>query len=351
MRDPLSVPKQSLGEGSSIAVTVLPTPEAVIARFADDLLAEHEAAGRAGRPKVVFIVPVGPVGQFDLVARRCNAEKRSLRDLVIINMDEYLTADGLDWIPKTDPLSFRRHMDAHFYDRLDADLAPPPEQRVFPDPRDLDAVPRAIARFGGVDVCFGGIGITGHVAFNDPPEPGDPTSLAAFRVFSTRVVRLARETIVVNAVTAARGNIDRIPKLAVTVGMKEILESRKVRIYMTREWQCAVVRKILHGPVTEAVPASLLQEHPDAHVTLADHVGDLPEPALAGAAAGGQARDHGVRQPDRDGGDTRGLDPAALRGPSAPARRGAQDGGGEGRARPAPREPGPPSTSRRRRST
>jgi glucosamine-6-phosphate deaminase len=280
MRDPLTVPKESLGRGSRIALSILPTAEAVGARFVDDLLAEHEAARRAGRTKVVFIVPVGSAARFDLAARRCNAERRSLRDLVIVNMDEYLTPDGLDWIPPSEPLSFRRYMDVHFYDLLDPALAPPPEQRVFPDPRDLDGVPRALARWGGVDACFGGIGITGHVAFNDPPEPGDPISLEEFRALPTRVVRLSSESVTIAAVTAARGSLDRIPRLAVTVGMKEILGSRKVRLYTTREWQCAIVRKILHGPVTQGVPASLLQEHPDARVTISEHVSDLPEPAL-----------------------------------------------------------------------
>ena len=278
--NPLMIAKSDLGRGARIPVTVLRDNAEVIARFADDLLAEYRAALAAGRPKAVFIVPVGPVGQYDLLADRCNAERISLRRLVLINMDEYLTPDGLDWIPAGDPLAFRRHMDEHFYARLHPDLAPPPEQRVWPDPRDLDAVARAITREGGVDVCFGGVGITGHVAFNDPPEPGEDVSLDEFRRRTTRIVRLSRETLVINGVTAARGNLDRIPRLAVTVGMTEILGSRKVRLYMNREWQAAIVRKLLHGPVTPAVPASLLQEHPDAHVTIAEHVAEVPEPAL-----------------------------------------------------------------------
>ena len=49
---------------------------------------------------------------------------------------------------------------------------------------------------------------------------------------------------------------------------------------MNRPWQCAIVRKLLHGPVTAAVPASLLQRHPDARVVAADIVTDLPEPVL-----------------------------------------------------------------------
>jgi glucosamine-6-phosphate deaminase len=278
--NPLTISKAELGRGSPIALTVVPSNPDVIARFAQDLHAEYESTLAAGRSHAVFIVPVGPVGQYDLWARRCNAERISLRRLVLINMDEYLTADGLDWIPAADPLAFRRHIAEHFYGLLDRDLAPAPEQRVWPDPRDPGAVARAIERWRGVDVCFGGVGITGHLAFNDPPEPGETVSVEAFRRLATRVVRLSRETVLINAVTAARGNVDRIPKLAVTVGMKEILESRRVRLYMNREWQTAIVRKMLHGPVTAAVPASLLQEHRDVHVTIAECVSDPPEPVL-----------------------------------------------------------------------
>ncbi|HUF91778.1 MAG TPA: glucosamine-6-phosphate isomerase [Candidatus Limnocylindria bacterium] len=278
--DPLTVSKADLGQGSPIGLTVVPGHAEVVARFADDLFAEYHATLAAGRPHAVFIVPVGPVGQYDLLAERCNAERVSLRRLVLINMDEYLTPDGLDWIGAADPLAFRRHMEAHFYGRLHPDLVPPPGQRVWPDPRDLDGVARAIARFGGVDVCFGGVGVTGHVAFNEPPEPGEPASVEDFKRLGTRVVRLSRETMLINAITAARGNVDRIPRLAVTVGMKEILASRKVRLYMNREWQTAVVRKMLHGPITAAVPVSLVQEHPDAHATIAAHVAEPSEPPL-----------------------------------------------------------------------
>lgn len=278
--DPLSIAKEDLLRDARIPAEIVADDAAVVARFADDILAEYRAAKARGRDKVVFILPVGPVGQFDVVAERCNAAGESLADLVVINMDEYLTADGAGFIPTDDPLSFRRHMDDHFYGRLDPALAPPPGQRLFPDPGDIGAVPRAIDAHGGVDVCFGGIGVTGHVAFNDPPEPGETTTEEAFAALPTRVVTLSRETRLINSITTSRGNIDRIPALAVTVGMREILGARKVRIYMNRFWQSAIVRKILHGPVTAAVPASLLQRHPDARFVIADLVAELPEPQL-----------------------------------------------------------------------
>ncbi len=274
------MPKDQITKNSPIPVEILPDNDSLIARFADDILQEYLAAKAAGRERVVFILPVGPVGQYELLADRCNRERISLRDLVIVNMDEYLTPDGSDFIPMNDPLSFRRHMEDHFYKRLNSQLAPSPEHRIFPDPRNLALVPSVLERFGGCDACFGGIGITGHVAFNDPPEPGETMTLQEFKALPTRVVRLSRETRLINSVTTCRGNIDRIPTWAVSVGMKEILESRKVRIYLNRTWQSAIVRKILHSPVTPAVPGSLLQSHPDVRFVLADYVADLPEPEL-----------------------------------------------------------------------
>jgi len=278
--NPLKVSKENLGVNSPIPLEVLKDDTTVIYRFADDLMNEYQAAKNAGRQKVVLIIPLGPVGQYDSWAERCNSEGVGLNDLVLINMDEYLTEDGQSFIPLTDPLSFRKHMQEHFFSKLAPELAPPPEQLMFPDPKDPGAVPRAMAHYGGCDVCFGGIGITGHVAFNDPPEPGETISLEAFKELPTRVVRLSRETRLINSITTSRGNIDRIPEFAVTVGMKEILESRKVRIYMNRTWQSAIVRKILHGPVTPSVPASLLQGHPDVRFTIAEYVAEIPEPQL-----------------------------------------------------------------------
>jgi glucosamine-6-phosphate deaminase len=275
----LAVPPEALGRGSAIGVSVVADNEALIRRFADDLYEHYRAGLAAGRARVVFIVPVGPVGQFDRLAERCNRDRLSLDRLVLIGMDEYLTPSGA-YIAIDDPLSFRRHVEDHFYRRLDPALAPPAENRVFPDPGEPEATTRLIARLGGVDVCFGGVGITGHVAFNDPPEPDQPDDVEAFALLPTRVVRLSRETILINAVTAAKGNVDRIPRLAVTVGMREILASRKVRLFMNRPWQCAIVRKLLHGPVTARVPASLLRRHPDCHVTLTAEVAQLPEPEL-----------------------------------------------------------------------
>jgi glucosamine-6-phosphate deaminase len=278
---PLLIPKDAVGIGSQIPLETVPDPAALSERFANDLMAEYLNSKGSGRKKVVFILPVGPVGQFERWADRCNAERISLRDLVVINMDEYLNANATDFISIDDPLSFRRHMDRQFYNRLDPELAPPVDARHFPHPLRPEETGELIAAHGGVDVCFGGVGITGHLAFNDPPEPGQPMGLDEFANLPTRIVELSRETCLINSVTVCRGNLARIPRKAITVGMREILGSRRVRIYMNREWQCAIVRQLLHGPVTPDVPASLLQRHADARVVSADLVMEIPEPTLA----------------------------------------------------------------------
>jgi glucosamine-6-phosphate deaminase len=272
----LAVPPERLGLGSPVGITVLDDAAASARHFAAALADEYQAALAGGRERAVFIVPVGPVGQYDLLAARCNADRLSLRRLVLILMDEYLTEDGTR-IPPGDPLSFCGHMRRHLLDLIDPALAP---EVVVPDPADPGALPAMIARLGGLDACFGGVGITGHLAFNDPPEPGEPDDPDAFARLPTRIVTLSRETLAINAVTAARGNIARMPRRAVTVGMAEILAARKVRIYMNRPWHCAMIRLLLHGPVTARVPASLLQRHRDAHVVVTKEVTLLPEPDL-----------------------------------------------------------------------
>ena len=72
------------------------------------------------------------------------------------------------------------------------------------------------------------------------------------------------------------GEIAIIPRRAVTVGMKEVLGARRLRLYCNRPWQSSVVRRVLHGPITAACPASLMRLHPDAALSVADYVAQPP---------------------------------------------------------------------------
>lgn len=269
----LDITAAQLGLGQSVKVRVLGDMASIARDFAEAIVGEIIQAQRAGQGGT-FIIPVGPVDQFPILARLINEQKVSCRDVVFINMDEYVGDDGR-WIPETHPLSFRAYVKRSFYDLLDPALAPLPENRVFPDPHNPRAIQELIDARGGVDVCFGGIGINGHVAFNEPPELEGALSLEEFAALPTRTLKLSRETKTINSVTVG-GEISVIPKCAVTVGMKEILASRRLRFYCNRPWQSAVVRRVLHGPITAQCPASLLRRHPDASITIADYIAAPP---------------------------------------------------------------------------
>ncbi len=139
----------------------------------------------------------------------------------------------------------------------------PPEQRVFPDPENLERIPALIQELGGVDVAFGGIGINGHLAFNEPQPELTPVEFAAL---SVRTLDISRETITANAIGDLGGAIGAMPRRCVTIGMAQILGAKKVRLGVFRDWHRAVVRRAAYGPVTAEFPVTLLQNHPDAKI-------------------------------------------------------------------------------------
>jgi len=270
----LRVPAAELGRGTNIKLVVKSDLAAIGQAMADDMFAEILRARDEGK-NATLIIPVGPVEGFPILAQKLTREKISMHETVLINMDEYLAHDEA-WISLEHPLSFRAFMDRSFYSLLDPLLAPRPENRVFPDPANPGAIQALIDKRGGIDACFGGIGINGHLAFNEPPEAGETVTDEAFARLPTRTLTLSRETRTINSVTVG-GEITIIPQRAVTVGMKEILAARRLRLYCNRPWQSAVVRRALYGPVRAACPASFMRTHPDVRLTVAQYVAAPPQ--------------------------------------------------------------------------
>lgn len=273
-RAALEMSPQAIREGLADRARYFTSPDQLAAEFAAHLLDDFRNALGGGRERVAFIIPVGPVGQYQRLASTVAAAGLSLDRLTLILMDEYLDDRG-NWISESDPLSFRGHVKLALLEALPGRMRP---QLVIPDPREPENIAEVIQRNGGVEVCYAGVGITGHLAFNDPlPDVHDT---AYFADLPTRVVPLCEQTRLINAVTASRGNVLRIPRLAITVGMREILASRKLRIYMNRQWQSAALRRMAFGPVTAAFPASLVQLHRDWSLNALEEVVELPEPEL-----------------------------------------------------------------------
>ena len=219
-------------------------------RFAEDMADDIRACRSRGLPPR-FIVPVGPTGQYPFLCEILSREGLSLSDAWLYFMDEYCDAGSA--VPCEHPLSFKAVARDLLVARLPVDLAPVPSQVIFPDESNTGRLAGLIERNGGVDVCYGGIGIHGHVAFNEP-EPG-------VRDSDPRCVRLNDFTVTINAVRShVGGNLEAFRPYAFTLGMRQILGSRKIRLYCRNgcdfDWANTVLRLALFGEPGDDYPVT-----------------------------------------------------------------------------------------------
>ena len=265
MHDYYSYSMEKLAKESKIPVFAKSSSEEVFRLMADimaDTIVEHNKEGK----NTVFIVPVGPVGQYPFFVERVNKERISLKNVYFFNMDEYMV-DENTCIDENDRLSFRLFMKNTVYSKIDEELNIPESHRFFPIPEGRKAYTETLEKLGGPDICFGGIGINGHVAFNE----ADPTlSPEEFSALPTRTLEISRETVTSNAIGDLGGAIEDMPRYASTVGMKEILSARKIILGVFRPWHRAVVRRACCGEVSASFPVTLLQNHPDATILVND---------------------------------------------------------------------------------
>ena len=252
---------EELGKNAKVPLLKLGDSGEVFYEIALEMVNEIEKNNAIGR-RTVFICPVGPVGQYPIFVRLVNERRLSLKNCWFINMDEYLTDDG-EWIDESSALSFHGFMNRTVYSKIDPELVMPENQRIFPDPHDPDHIAKVIDELGGVDIAFGGIGINGHLAFNESQDELTPEEFAALH---TRVLAISRETRTANAIGDLNGAIDAMPKKAVTIGMAEILGAKKIRLGVFRDWHRSVVRQAAYGEGSAHFPATLIQRHPDAMI-------------------------------------------------------------------------------------
>ena len=147
-------------------------------------------------------------------------------------------------------------------------------QNLFENPDNVGYIPELIEKLGGVDIAFGGIGINGHVAFN---EPQDELTGEEFLALKTRVLDISKETRAVNSIGDLNGALDDMPHYCITIGIYEISHARKIRLGCFRDWHRSVVRRTAHGEPTAHFPVSLLQNHPDINLKFTEFVANLPE--------------------------------------------------------------------------
>lgn len=265
-----SFPKEELLKNPRISLILMEDNQEVFKSIAEEMIAEIEYKNKQ-KEKTVFIVPVGPVGQYSYFVKMVNEQKISLKNVWFINMDEYLD-DKKQWINITDQLSFRGFMEREVYSQINQDLVMPKEQRIFPDPNNIGVIPQLIEELGGVDIAFGGIGMNGHVAFN---EPQDQLTGEEFLQLKTRVLEIAQETRAVNSIGDLNGAIDEMPRYCVTIGIYEINNAKKIRLGCFRDWHRAVVRQAAYGEKSAHFPITLLQDHPNINIKFTRFVANL----------------------------------------------------------------------------
>ena len=177
------IPPEELGNGSNIKLNVCEHEVDMYWKVAIEVLEVIAENNRKGEP-TVMIVPYGPLGPYARIAELVNKYRISLKKCVFINMDEYLNED-LTYIDYNHPLSFRGGMDRTFYSKVDEELNVLPENRIFPEPGNEGRIMEIIEKYGKLDMAFGGVGINGHYAFNEPPEAGEkvtPEEFAEIRI-------------------------------------------------------------------------------------------------------------------------------------------------------------------------
>ncbi len=172
MVDYRTIPANELGKGSNIKVELCETEVDLYWKMAIEVAELIEENNKKGEP-TVMIIPYGPLGPYARLVDMVNTRRISLKNCWFINMDEYLDKNNR-YLPKDDPLSFRGGMDRTFYSLVDPELNVPEEQRFFPEPGNEGKVWEIIQKFGKLDMCWGGVGITGHIAFNERGIPCSP---------------------------------------------------------------------------------------------------------------------------------------------------------------------------------
>lgn len=204
-------------------------------------------------PRSVLGLATGstPLGTYKQLIDWYRKEDIDFSETSSINLDEYC---GLG---PNDPQGYRYYMNKNFFSQINIR----PENTHVPNglakdfDKECEAYDRLITEMGGVDLQVLGIGKTGHIGFN---EPG-----ASFDKMTHRVA-LKQETIDANS--RFFKSADEVPKHALTMGIRAIMMAKKILLLVSGTEKADILEKALFGPVTPAVPGSILQLHPNVTV-------------------------------------------------------------------------------------
>jgi glucosamine-6-phosphate deaminase len=234
--------------------------------MADELVNEIRINNSRNK-KTSAIIPCGPGCWYKPFTDLVNKETVNLKNLVIWHMDECLDWEGRE-LPKNHPYSFRGFMEKNFYDPVYKDLAVPEQNRNWLNVNNIEEIKNKISK-EEIDITYGGWGQDGHIAYNQSRRhPFDHLTVEDVRNSTVRVQDNNIDTIIALAQRTFGTAYQFVPPMSVTLGMKECLSGRKIRLFSdTGAWKQTALRIALFSPVTPEYPITLIQEHPDGLLT------------------------------------------------------------------------------------
>lgn len=208
------------------------------------------------KPKSILGLATGstPIGLYEDLVKAYQNGEISFKDVITYNLDEYL---GLN---RSHPESYYSFMHRNLINYIDINEDNVHLPNNSPDTVEADTQAYTeLLKKHHPDIQILGIGANGHIGFN---EPGSPFENETFMVDLTEQTRLDNLRFF--------NHIDEVPKRAVTMGIKTIMRSKQIIIIATGLSKADAVLKMIKGPVTVDVPASILQRHPNVVVILDD---------------------------------------------------------------------------------
>lgn len=199
-------------------------------------------------PKCVLGLATGstPMGAYKQLVDWYNKDDLDFSMVRTVNLDEY---KGLD---ANHEQSYRHFMDSHLFSHvnMNPDHVNIPNGIAADSRLECQRYDDVIAGLGGIDLQVLGIGLNGHIAFNEPD--------IAFEK-KTHLVTLTQSTIAANS--RLFNDISEVPTSAYTMGIKNIVQAKMILLIVSGEEKADIMYEAFCGPVTPAVPASILQMH------------------------------------------------------------------------------------------
>jgi glucosamine-6-phosphate deaminase len=213
------------------------------------------------------IIPCGPSCWYQPFTDLVNRERVSLKRFVVFHMDECLDWQGRE-LPRAHPYSFRGFMERHFYAPVDPELAVPEGNRHWPRADNVERIAAAVAA-APIELTYGGWGQDGHIAYNQARRhPYSRVGLEELAASTVRVQENNWDTVLALAQRTFGTAWQFVPPLSVTLGLKECLSARKVRLFSdTGAWKQTALRVALFSEPDPEYPITLLSRHPDALLT------------------------------------------------------------------------------------